>query len=132
MTESHKTLIDINKATLIQLTSIHGIGPELAQRVIANRPYGKIGDLVRVPGINETKLLAFTPFITLQEKKTQPAPRKSTPLPLTEGAALVTKVGETETFVFLEDRNERQDALLIIFGGFILGLLLIMLRRSHR
>jgi DNA polymerase/3'-5' exonuclease PolX len=132
MTELHETLIDINQASLIELTTIRGIGPGLAERIIANRPYEKVGELVRVPGINETKLLALTPFITLGAKKTQPAPRKTTPQPPTEGATHVTKVGETETFVFLEDRNERQDALLIIFGGFILGLLLIMLRRSNR
>lgn len=132
MTESHGTLIDINQASLIELTAIRGIGPGLAQRIIDHRPFKKIEDLVRVPGINEIKLLTLKPFITLQEKKPQPASRKTTPEKKTEKAAHISKFGETETFVFLEDRNERQDALLIIFGGFIFGLILLMFRRSNR
>jgi hypothetical protein len=44
----------------------------------------------------------------------------------------IAKLGETEAFVFLEDRNERQDALLIIFGGFILGLIILLLRRANK
>lgn len=128
MTEAPFTPVDINRATLIELTTIRGIGPGLARRIVDHRPYETIEDLVRVPGINQTKLLALRPFITLKEKKAHPAPRKTAPKPQTDSAGL----GETETFVFLEDRNERQDALLIIFGGFILGLIILMLRRSRR
>jgi len=43
-----------------------------------------------------------------------------------------SKFGSTEAFVFLEDPNERQDALLIIFGGFIIGLIIILLRRRNK
>jgi len=132
MPESQFTAVDVNQATLIELTTVRGIGPGLAERIIENRPYATLDDLVRVPGINSTKLLALKPFITLEEKKAKPAPRKTAPEPLTTGAAHVTNLGETETFVFLEDRNERQDALLIIFGGFILGLIILMLRRTNR
>ena len=105
MTEPHETSVDINRATLFALTTIHGIGPGLAERIIDHRPYEKIEDLVRVPGINETKLLSIKPFVTVQAKKTKPAPRKTNPQPQPEGAALMTKLGETETFIFLEDRN---------------------------
>jgi competence protein ComEA len=132
MKEPNETSVDINRASLLALTTIHGIGPGLAERIIDHRPYEKIEDLVRVPGINETKLLTLKPFVTVQAKKPTPAHRKTIPQPQLEGAAHMTKLGETETFVFLEDRNERQDALLIIFGGFILGLIILMLRRSNR
>lgn len=133
MAEPQFALIDINRASLDELVMIRGIGPELAERIIAHRPYGKTEDLVNVPGINQTKLKTLLPFITVGMKKTKPAAPKTTPQPKTEvRAAHVSKLGETETFVFLEDRNERQDALLIIFGGFILGLILVMLRRSRR
>ncbi len=132
MTEAPFTPVDINRATLIELTTIRGIGPGLAGGIVDHRPYETIEDLVRVPGINQTKLLALRPFITLKEKKAQPSPRKTAPKPQTDSEAPSAGLGETETFVFLEDRNERQDALLIIFGGFILGLIIIMLRRSRR
>ena len=132
MTESQHTLIDINQATLTELTTIRGIGPSLAERIIAHRPYADLKNLVRVPGINEIKLQALLPFIMLTPQKAPPAPQKPTPQPKTGGAAHMTKLGNTEAFVFLEDRNERQDALLIIFGGFILGLLLLLLRRAQR
>lgn len=132
MTEPQETSVDINRATLMALTTIRGIGPGLAQRIIDHRPYAKVEDLVQVPGINETKLLTLKPFIKVEQKKTRPAPQKTPPQPQPESAPHFSKLGETETFVFLEDRNERQDALLIIFGGFILGLIIVMLRRSNR
>lgn len=131
MTESQHTPLDINQASLIELTTIRGIGPGLAERIIANRPFAEIDDLVRVPGINDIKLQALKPFIMLVEKKAKPATPKTTSQPQTARAAHMTRFGNTETFVFLEDRNERQDALLIIFGGFILGLIILMLRRSN-
>ena len=36
MTQPHENLIDINLATLQELTTIHGIGPVLAARIIAS------------------------------------------------------------------------------------------------
>ena len=132
MTESNITLVNINHASIDELPTIRGIGENLAQRIIENRPYAKLRELVRVPGINEIKLTTLIPFITLGEKKVEPATRKTSPQPKSNGAAHMTTVGNTETFVFLEDRNERQDALLIILGGFILGLIILLLRRSSR
>jgi hypothetical protein len=132
MTESPFNLVDVNRASLEELVAIRGIGPGLAQGIIKNRPYTDPNDLVRVPGINQLKLLALMPFITIGEKKAKKATPK--PIPQTEKkpAAPVSKLGHTETFVFLEDRNERQDALLIVLGGFIFGLILLMLHRSSR
>lgn len=132
MTESQTPLVDINRGTLAELVTIRGIGPGLAEKIIQQRPYTTLTDLVRVPGINALKLETLKPFMTIVEKKAKPAPKKVSVAPTTDGATHVTTVGETETFIFLEDRNDRQDALLIIFGGFILGLLLLILRRAHR
>lgn len=132
MTESPLKLVDINRASLEELVAIRGVGPGLAQGIIDDRPYTEINDLVRVPGINQIKLLALLPFITIAEKKTRKAAPKAIPQPEAKQAAPVTKLGNTETFVFLEDRNERQDAILIVLGGFIFGLILLMLRRSSR
>lgn len=133
MAEPKLPLMDINRASFDDLVMIRGIGPGLAERIIAHRPYGKTEDLVSVPGINQTKLMTLLPYITVGIKKTKPAVPRTTPQPKTEvQAAHLAKFGDTETFVFLEDRNERQDALLIIFGGFILGLIILMLRRTNR
>jgi hypothetical protein len=132
MTDSPLKLVDINRASLEELVTIRGIGPGLAQGIIDNRPYTDINDLVRVPGINQIKLLALMPFITLGEKKTKKAAPKPIPQSETKPVEPVTKLGHTEAFVFLEDRNERQDAILIVLGGFIFGLILLMLRRSSR
>lgn len=129
MTDLKITPVDINRASLEELVSISGIGPSLAQGIIDHRPYEKVDDLVQVPGINEIKLESLKPF--LRPVGTQ-AKRALTLQVATQKAGPVAKLGNTEAFVFLEDRNERQDALLIIFGGFILGLLLLMMRRSNR
>jgi len=132
MNESQKPLVDINRASLIELTTLRGIGPGLARRIIDHRPYEKIDDLMLVPGIKEAKLLEIKPFICLKEKESKPAPEKTGAKSQKRTDSQATKLGETETFVFLEDRNERQDALLILFGGFILGLIILMLRRTKR
>jgi hypothetical protein len=132
MTESPLQLVDINRASLEELVTIRGIGPGLAQGIIDYRPYTDINDLVQVPGINQIKLLGLMPFITIGEKKTKKAAPKTIPQLEAKPAAPVSKLGHTETFVFLEDRNERQDAILIVLGGFIFGLILLMLRRSSR
>lgn len=128
-----QTNVDINKASLQELTTVKGIGESLGQLIIENRPYLALRDLVKVPGISDNKLDTLMPYLTVEispgqdvqsyQPKVAKMPSESTPM---------TTIGDTEAFVFLEDRNERQDALLILFGGFILGLLLLMLRRSSR
>lgn len=51
--------VDINHASPEELISLHGIGPELAQRIIAARPFASVDDLERVAGIGP-RLLADT------------------------------------------------------------------------
>jgi hypothetical protein len=127
-----QSLVDINQASIEELTTINGIGENLAKRVVENRPYQALHDLVKVPGISETKLAALMPNITLSgTKPIKESTGKQRAKPkIQSGEEPVAKLGETEAFVFLEDRNERQDALLIIFGGFILGLIILLLRRA--
>lgn len=132
MTKLQYDIVDINQASLEDLMKISGIGLTLGQGIIAHRPYDEIDDLVRVPGINAAKLTTLKPFITLGKKQPIPTSPKSSTTAEEISGAPVTKLGNTEAFVFLEDRNERQDALLIIFGGFILGLIILTLRRSSR
>jgi len=129
MSDSKTASVDINRASLDELVSIKGIGPGLGQGIIDNRPYESLDDLVRVPGINDNKLASLKPFLGIGEAKPKRTPSRQTDPGKPEPIA---RLGDTEAFVFFENRNERQDALLIIFGGFILGLIILMLRRSNR
>jgi len=128
-----RTLVNINHASAEELTTINGIGANLADRIINNRPFKALHDLVNIPGISETILASLLPYITIGSTSSKKTPAKKRTQESEPGAQKpMATLGETESFVFLEDRNERQDALLIIFGGFILGLIILLLRRAHK
>jgi len=57
--------IDVNTASERLLTTLPGVGPVLAQRLIEGRPYHQIEDLLRVPGIGPARLEALRPRVTL-------------------------------------------------------------------
>lgn len=48
--------VNVNTASAEELTRIIHIGPALAERVIAGRPYATLDDLLRVSGIGATRL----------------------------------------------------------------------------
>lgn len=56
--------VSLNNATQTELESLPEIGPVLAKAIIAGRPYAKISDIDRVPGIGPSKLQAILPFLT--------------------------------------------------------------------
>lgn len=122
--------IDINTASLADLVAVNGIGESLAQKIVDGRPYGKLKDLQQINGISEKKLDTLSGYLKVAAAPKQPASKSAEPYEQISANKPFTKVGDTEAFVFLEDRNERQDAFLIIFGGFIFGLILLLLRRS--
>ena len=131
MTETKSVSVNINKATSDELTEVRGIGPSLAQRIIEDRPYDDLHELVRVPGINEIKLASLVPYLTI-DKPTKKAAPKQEPSKQAKSKEPIAQFGDTEAFLFLEDQKEREDALLIIFGGFILGLIILLLRRRSQ
>ena len=48
--------VDINNATIEELQTITGIGPVYAQRIIDNRPFSSLDDLIKIKGIGEKTL----------------------------------------------------------------------------
>jgi competence protein ComEA len=58
--------VDLNLATAEELDKLPGIGPSLAGSIIAGRPYGKVEDLLRVPGIGEGILAKLRPYVKVE------------------------------------------------------------------
>ncbi|MDY6846208.1 MAG: helix-hairpin-helix domain-containing protein [Chloroflexota bacterium] len=133
MTEIQRLSVDINEGTAEELITVRGIGKRLAQRIIDQRPFSKLHDLVKVPGINEVKLGTLLPYLTIEKSGTNATSTKTpTTKSETKPKEADSKMGDTEAFLFLEDQKDRGDAFLIIFGGFILGLIILLLRRNKR
>lgn len=112
------------------MISVNGLGPSLSQRIIEGRPYEHLSDLFRVSGINELKLASLLPFITLEDREEQ------TRLPKTSSKSIAEKPVESSTepcrsmtFTLFEISKDHQAAILIVLGGFFLGLFMILLRR---
>ena len=57
--------ISLNTASQSQLESLPGIGPAYAQRIIENRPYQQIEDLLKIPGIGEKTFAKIKDKISL-------------------------------------------------------------------
>jgi len=51
--------VDLNEASFEELQTLPGIGPKLAERIMANRPYHKVDDLLKVQGIGPTNSSGF-------------------------------------------------------------------------
>jgi competence protein ComEA len=58
--------LNINTATDQELEALPGIGPVLAGRIIAGRPYRAVEDLDRVPGIGPKRLERIRPLVTTE------------------------------------------------------------------
>jgi endonuclease YncB( thermonuclease family) len=55
--------ININKATLSELESLPGIGPVLAARIAASRPYAGEADLLKVEGVGPARAASMRPMV---------------------------------------------------------------------
>jgi competence protein ComEA len=64
-TSSGDRRISINNATPEDLERLPGIGPALAGRIVAARPFNTIDDLLRVSGIGERTLARLRSLVTL-------------------------------------------------------------------
>jgi len=81
--------VEINTASLSELEKITGIGPVIGQRIIDNRPFYSIDDLLKVKGIGEK---------TLQKIKNQG-------LAYVHGQSSPTTIPETETPGVVENQK---------------------------
>lgn len=57
------TLVDLNAASYEELQTLPGIGPKLAERIMAHRPYQSVEDLDKVPGIGPAMMKRLKPLI---------------------------------------------------------------------
>lgn len=59
--------ISINRATVAELQTLPGVGPVLAERIVAHREqvegFDRVEDLLQVPGIGESKLAAIRDLV---------------------------------------------------------------------
>jgi competence protein ComEA len=62
-------LINLNSATSDQLDTLPGVGPSTAKAIISYRnrkgPFGKVEDLLNVPGIGPSKVAALRDQVTV-------------------------------------------------------------------
>lgn len=56
--------LSLNAATASELETLPGIGPVIAARIIDNRPYAAVADLLRVPGIGTRTLARLDPLVS--------------------------------------------------------------------
>jgi competence ComEA-like helix-hairpin-helix protein len=66
--KSPQGLVNPNTASEKELQSIKGIGPVLAKRIIAGRPYRTVDDLLKVKGIGPKKLETIRPYFVVGKK----------------------------------------------------------------
>jgi competence ComEA-like helix-hairpin-helix protein len=59
-------LINVNTATQAELVALPGIGPVIARRIIAGRPYWSVEELERVQGIGKRRLEEIRPLVTVK------------------------------------------------------------------
>ena len=66
-------VVDINAATVDQLTALPGIGPSLARRIVAFReehgPFRRVEDLLKVRGIGEKSFQKLRARVRVQPEE---------------------------------------------------------------
>jgi DNA uptake protein ComE-like DNA-binding protein len=59
--------IEINHATVEEWEALDGIGPKLAAKIVAARPFARIDDLAHVRGVGRRRLARLRPRLFLDE-----------------------------------------------------------------
>jgi hypothetical protein len=56
--------VDVNHGSVEDLEALPGIGPKLAERILAARPFASTSDLQRVPGIGKKRWAQLRTVVT--------------------------------------------------------------------
>lgn len=59
--------VAVNRADLEELSSLKGIGPKLAARIVAARPFASLSDLARVSGLGLRRVEQLRARLTLDD-----------------------------------------------------------------
>lgn len=73
--------INVNSATAEQLDQLPGIGPSRAAAIVAartRRPFRRLTDLLRVPGIGRVTLQRLAPYVRFEDPVVPAPPSAST------------------------------------------------------
>jgi competence protein ComEA len=106
-------LVDINNASEKELEGIKGVGPAIAKKIVANRPYKTVDELSKA-GISAKAVDAIKPFVTVG--KAQAAPMTATAVKAT--AAVTSKTAEAQkTIGGLVDINSASEKELESIKG---------------
>jgi competence protein ComEA len=65
-------IVNVNRATLSELTALPNIRAGVAQAIIDGRPYSSTDDLIRVYGIGPKTLEAIRPYVKVNDDNLQP------------------------------------------------------------
>lgn len=82
MPKTTPTLVNLNTAPLEALTLLPGVGPALARRIIAARPFQSVRDLILVSGVGPRLYASLLPHLTLDD-----IPPPASPEPQDSGGA---------------------------------------------
>ena len=63
---TREPLINLNTATLLELRSLPGVGPVIARKIVAGRPYRAAEDLMNVDGIGNDKMAGIKPLVRVE------------------------------------------------------------------
>ena len=95
---AEQTTVDINLSSLEQLTETPGIGPAIAKRIVDNRPYESVDDLVRVPGIGANVLENMRPYLQVKHDPEEPLVDVQISSETEDGDSEPAETVETEVF----------------------------------
>jgi len=116
--------VDINFATLEELQTLPGIGPEIAQAIIDGRPYMNNKGILKVKGISQRKfkilqrLIAVKPliinFATLEELKSMPGIGSETAQAIIDGRPYEKEIDLLQVKGISEEKLEKIRSMIEI------------------